>query len=526
MRRNGFFHYLCTLFTIKTQENMKRIIPFLALAISALAAEAKVVLPSIYTDNMVLQQQRTLTLKGKAKPQSEVSLKASWSRTTLTAKADGDGMWSMELSTPKAGGPYTLSFNDGEELTLKNVMVGEVWLGSGQSNMEMPMSTWGGCPVDNYEVEIKNANYPDIRLFQVKNTIDKEERDCFSMEYDMGGWQECHSEIMPNYSAMCYFFALHLYEALKVPVGIISSDWGGTPFESWTRSEIIENVYNTCPVVKEAKEKGFDRDALKEIYNSRVALANRGLGAKPGIEQDPDCINFPSNLWNAMIAPLRDFPLQGFIWYQGCSNVGNAPGYEAGFQAMIEDWRAQWKSPEMPFYFVQLANFLKPSDLQPESQWALLREAQAKALALKGTGMAVNIDLGDEVNIHPGTKRELARRLSRIALNQTYGQKKVAFTAPIYQSYRIEGNKMHILFNEPAGCEPFEQNENLPGFIVAGADRKWHVAKARTEGNEVIVSCPEVKTPLAARYGWADNPTCILKTKSNLHVAPFRTDNW
>lgn len=505
---------------------MKRIVPFLALIFSAFSVEAKVVLPSIYTDNMVLQQQRTLTLNGKATPNSDVSLQTSWSRAALTAKANEDGMWSMTFSTPKAGGPYKLTFNDGEELTLNNVMVGEVWLGSGQSNMEMPMSTWGGCPVDNYEVEIQNANYPEIRLFQVKNTIDKVEHDGFSMEYDMGGWQECHSEIMPNYSALCYFFALHLYEALKIPIGIISSDWGGTPFESWTRKEIIEDVDHTCPILKEAKEKGFDLDALKEIYNNRKALADKGLCDQPGREQDPDFVSFPSSLWNAMIAPLRDFPLQGFIWYQGCSNVGNASGYEVGFQAMIEDWRAQWKSPEMPFLFVQLANFLQPSDLQPESQWALLRESQAKALALKGTGMAVNIDLGDPVNIHPGTKRELARRLSRIALNQTYGQKKVAYTAPIYQSYRIEGNEVHIQFNEPAGCEPFEQNDNLPGFILAGADRQWHVAKARTEGNEVIVTCPDVKTPLAVRYGWADNPTCNLKTKSDLHVAPFRTDSW
>ncbi len=504
---------------------MKRIIPMLALLMTAnVTTQAKVTLPSIFTNNMVLQQQRTLKIKGKATPNSEVSLQTGWSRAAVSAKADTDGQWTMEVKTPKAGGPYTLSFNDGEETKLENVLIGEVWLGSGQSNMEMPVAGWG--KVLNYEEEIKKANYPQIRLFQVKKIADIKKHDCFNLAYNMGGWQECNPQTVPEFSALCYFFACRLWEELKVPVGVIDDDWGGTPVESWTRSEVLEGVFGMQDRMKPYMEKNYDRETFKKIYEQKMALAELGGCEKPWRGESPDDPYCPAALWNAMMNPLVDFPLKGFIWYQGCCNVGNSPMYEACFQAMIEDWREQFQDPEMPFYFVQLANFLQPNELQPESEWAKLREAQAKALCLKNTGMAVNIDLGDAQDIHPKTKRELGRRLSAIALNQTYGLKKVAYTAPVYKGYTVKGNEIHIQFDVPQGGENLVQDENLPGFIMAGYDRQWHVAKACTKGNEVIVTCPDVKNPLAVRYGWADNPTCTLKTQSDLHVAPFRTDDW
>lgn len=503
---------------------MKRMFTAMALLAGFTLSQAKVTLPSVYTDNMVLQQQRALKIRGKATPNAQVSLQTDWSRAAASTKADAQGDWTLEITTPKAGGPYTLTFNDGEELALKNVMVGEVWLGSGQSNMEMPVEGWG--KVLNYEQEVKNANYPNIRLFQVSKKTDMNPHDRFNLAYTMGGWQECSPQTIGNFSALCYFFAVRLWEELKVPVGVIDDDWGGTPVEAWTRSEILEGVYGHVDKMAFRKSKNNDFNTMKSIYQSKKALADQGLGAQPGQNENPEGSHFPAGLWNAMMNPLVEFPVKGFLWYQGCTDVGHADMYEATFRAMIEDWRQQWQDPQMPFYFVQLANYLEPKDCQPESWWALLRESQASALNLNNVGMVVNIDLGDAQDIHPKTKRELGRRLSAIALNQTYGKTKIPYTAPIYSGYQVVGSEVHIRFTYPQGCEPLVQDADLPGFIMADSKRQWHVAKARTEGSEVIVTCPDVKVPLAVRYGWADNPTCTLRTASDLHVAPFRTDNW
>ena len=222
---------------------MKKFLLFAVLLVVVGMAQANVTLPSVFTDNMVLQQQTTLKLHGKASPNTRVSVQTGWSRTALTVEADATGNWALEIRTPKAGGPYTLTFDDGSPLVLKNVLVGEVWLGSGQSNMEMPVEGWG--KVLNFEEEIKNANYPNIRLFQVKKVVDLKPRDCFSLEYNMGGWQECSPTTIPNFSALCYFYALRLWEELKVPIGVIDDDWGGTPVEAWTRTEVLESVYGS-----------------------------------------------------------------------------------------------------------------------------------------------------------------------------------------------------------------------------------------------------------------------------------------
>ena len=484
---------------------MKKIMMVAGVLVCALPLFAKIKLGTPFADGMVLQRGMKVPVWGTAETGKMVTV--SFAGAELSAVAGADGKWMVKLPKMEASkeSRTMVVIGDGR-VEIRDVLVGEVWFASGQSNMECPI--WGDHTRyrDGKGGLMTTMTYlPYVRF--AKNgkrwTIDP-------TRANVPGWKRFEPASFTGYtlSAVAFYYARELYLALDVPIGIVDASWGGTNIDAWTPRCGYEGCDKSIQMVADHPVKRDWKAETDKIWTI------------DGARQQPTV------LWNAMVDSWTPMAMRGFIWYQGCSNVGNAPGYEAGFQAMIEDWRAQWKSPEMPFYFVQLANFLKPSDLQPESQWALLREAQAKALALKGTGMAVNIDLGDEVNIHPGTKRELARRLSRIALNQTYGQKKVNFTAPIYQSYRVEGNEMRIQFSEPTGYEPFEQDENLPGFIVAGADRKWHVAKARTEGNEVIVSCPEVKTPLAARYGWADNPTCTLKTKSNLHVAPFRTDNW
>ena len=654
---------------------MRKICFALAMTLTSVPMLSKVTLPSVYTDNMVLQQQSTLRIHGKAAPGSQVELQTSWSRMAQLVEADAMGCWYMEVGTPKAGGPHTLTFSDGEELTLHNVMVGEVWLGSGQSNMEMPVAGWG--KVLNYEEEIRNANYPNIRLFQVKRQTDVQERDRFSLLYDMGGWQECSPQTVPQFSALCYFYALRLWEELKVPVGVIDDNWGGTPCEAWVSADALGAVTGFEEQVDRMRGLSFNRQAIQEDTDARtaawkqateggdkgstgitpwqdaklddshwstmelpaqwekaglpgldgvvwfrrtievpaawegkqltlslgpvddydvtywngtlvgatggydaprtytidaslvkagkvtIAVRVKDDGNEGGIWGKPEqmaliqgdqriglagtwhyAVGFdlrqtgarplatnsahhPTVLFNAMIHPLVDFPVRGILWYQGCTNVGRDEQHEVLFQTLIHDWRKQWCNPDMPFYFVQLANYLEPSDLQPESPWAFLRESQAKALCLPHTGMVCNIDLGDAKDIHPKTKREVGRRMAAIALHHTYGQKKTPWTAPVYKSYTVgEDGKVTITFDRPEGCEPLVEEDNLPGFIIASADRRWHVAKARTEGDKVVVWADDVPRPVAVRYGWADNPTCTLRTASGLHVAPFRTDSW
>lgn len=642
---------------------------FCALLVAAGAANAKVTLPTHFTSNMVIQRDTTLPVKGKARPGATVSLSVSWSKKITTATADDNGIFRMTVETPKAGGPHTMTFDDGEKTVLDNILSGEVWLGSGQSNMEMPLEGWG--KVLNYKEEIAAANYPKIRLLQVKKTTSLKPKE--EVELTMDGWQECSPATVHNFSALCYFYAVRLWEELGVPVGVIDDDWGGTSCEAWTSAEALTGVTGYETQMKKIIELGQDGDKVTKYYeelaedfrrkekeedpglrgkwyqtgtddshwrsmtvpcrwetvlssydgvvwfrrtvdipedmagkqltfsmgnyddmgttywNGRLigetygyqdqavhtipgdmvksgrneicvrlmdtggdggmvakeelmfvsspegkkislagdwkyqaALDLRDLPKRPLAINDQ---NHPSVLYNAMISPLTDFPIKGVIWYQGCNNVGRAPQHEALFQTLITDWRARFGNPDMPFYFVQLANYLTPHDVQPDSEWALLRETQAAALALPNTGMAVNIDLGDANDIHPKTKRELGRRLAAIALNKTYG-KKNAYTAPVYESYSVEQGKVRIRLSVPKGGEPLVQESGLKGFTIAGPDRQWHVAQAYTDGNDIVVSCPDVKVPLAVRYGWADNPTCTLRTASGLHVAPFRTDKW
>ena len=648
---------------------------FLAMASLVVPAilSARVALPTHFTSNMVLQQQSSLLIKGQARPNSTVDLQTSWSRTPVSVMADGQGRFEMRIATPKASlKPHTLTFSDGEETTLENVLIGEVWLGSGQSNMEMPVEGWG--KVFNYEEEIANANYPMIRLLQVKKKTSISPLE--QVELNMGGWQECSPQFIPNFSALCYFYALRLWEELKVPIGVIDDDWGGTVAEAWVSAESLEQVNGFESQIGKYRELGFNRGAIEEYYvqqaadfeanlrrmdkgfcgptpwtaleldddgwkavpvpgiwedvlgsidgivwyrlivdlpkdwagkeltldlgvtddqdvtfwngeevgrttsmneqstykvpakmvkegrnviavrvmdtggngglstsdkgrfslkqdGKTIALAGQKWMAQAGVSLDKmpptplplDNPNHPTVLFNAMIHPLISFPVRGIIWYQGCSNVGRGKQYEPLFQTLIHDWRRQFGNPQMPFYFVQLANYLTPKDLQPDSQWAQLRESQAKALCLPNTGMAVNIDLGDARDIHPKTKRELGRRLAAIALHNTYGKVKTAFTAPVYKGFEVKNDKIHVYFSLPEGSEPLVQENNLSGFIIQGPDLKWHVAEAQTVNEaEVVVSSPEVRYPVAVRYGWADNPTCTLRTQSNFHVAPFRTD--
>ena len=645
---------------------IQRILLLLALvALCPVWLGARVTLPPAFSDNMVLQQKTTFELTGHALPNSVVTVRPGWSRNILKTHSDGEGRWSVTLTTPKAGGPYNIHFTDEEDLTtLSNVMCGEVWFCSGQSNMEMPVIGWG--KVLNYEEEAANANYPKIRLYQVKRNIPLVPTD--EAESNLGGWQECTPQTVANFSALAYFFARELWQHLGIPVGVIDSSWGGTSAEAWISAEAMEGVVDFKEHMQMMRDNNYDADRLMECYEKQqeefqeafknadpglasectpwfnediddsawkplavpglwagklgsfdgtlwmrrevivdAEQAGKDLNLDMGIIDDNDicwwngvCVgmtegwmahrnyvvpgnlvregknllvcriedtgadggirgdvtfpgvwkyrigydrsqlapqripmqrpkndpNYPTVLYNGMVHPFIHFPIQGCIWYQGCSNVGRAAQYESLMQTLITDWRSRFNRPEMPFYIVQLANYLKHYDLQPDSEWALLREAQSDALHMKNVGVATIIDIGDANDIHPKNKQEVGRRMAAMALHDVYGKKKLPCSAPVYAWNEVKDGAMRIHFSRPSGSEPFLQDADLPGFIIAGADREWHVAEAYTDGDVVVVSSPDVDVPLAVRYGWADNPECTLRTASGFHVSPFRTDRW
>ena len=633
--------------------------------------QAKVVLPSVFTDNMVLQQKTDITFYGDATKNKQLIVKTGWNGKEYHTEADGQGKWSLKIPTPAAGGPYEITFSDGKKLQLKNVMIGEVWFCSGQSNMEMPVAGWG--KVMNYEQEIAEAAYPAIRLFQVKKNTSL--APLKEVESTLGGWQECSSATVPEFSALAYFYARALWKELNVPIGVIDCTWGGTPAEAWTNHETLRQVMGFREEMDKLERLGFDPNRMEQAYSEERAhwqslftekdkgmengklcwtapslseedwqtislpgywegkglkdfdgiiwfrrsleipaeWAGKPLTLRLGMIDDEDITYFngveiargagymtprtytipaklvkagkavltvrvsdfggeggihgkaeelyveadgkrislagdwkyriglslkgfppapvspvqsssyPTVLFNAMVKPWTAFPIKGVIWYQGEANVGRSEQYGDLFPALITDWRRQWRS-NFPFYFVQLANFMESKKIQPDSEWAALREAQTKALKLDQVGMAVTIDIGLADDIHPKNKQEVGRRLALLALAGSYG-KNVSSSAPVFQNYIIKGDKMELDFGQKQ--DGFKiKDTTLKGFTIAGPDRVFYSAEAMVQNGKIIVSSPKVSVPLAARYGWADNPDCNLYGENGLPVAPFRTDCW
>ncbi|MDR1610702.1 MAG: sialate O-acetylesterase [Candidatus Symbiothrix sp.] len=472
---------------------LKSLLFCFALSLTGSVVNAEIKLPKIFTDNMVLQQKTDAPIWGKATPEKEVKITTSWDNQMYKAKAGKDGKWLARVNTPTAGGPYSIAISDGKTLTLNNILIGEVWICSGQSNMEMPLAGWG--KINDYEKEIADAQYPNIRLLHVNKTASTRPLD--DLAGTRNGWQECSPANIAEFSATAYFFGRDLHKNLNVPVGLISTSWGGTIAEAWTSGESLEYIPDFKPALDDMKNQP---EEVKTEKPNRVTV-----------------------LYNAMIHPLVPFAFQGAIWYQGESNAGRAAQYKELFPLMIRDWRKAWNR-DFPFYFAQLANF---KDQQPESvysDWAELREAQLQTLHLDNTGMAVIIDIGEAKDIHPKNKQDVGIRLALNARALTY-KEKIPYSGPLYKSYKIKGNKIHIHFSHADGLKTNDGSE-VKGFAIAGSDHVFHWANAVIEGNKVIVGSPEVKFPVAVRYAWADNPVCNLYDGAGLPASPFRTDNW
>jgi sialate O-acetylesterase len=448
---------------------------------------ADVSLPKIFGDHMVLQQDReNVPVWGKASPGEKVVVVLGDAKGEATA--GDDGKWMVRLKTPKASDKaYTLVIEGKNRVAFEDVLVGEVWVASGQSNME-----WSVKQSDNPEKEAENAKFPQIRMIKVQHNAAAEPQDDVNAK-----WVVCSPESVPAFSAVGYFFARKLHQELKVPVGIISTNWGGTIAEAWTSRETLEN------------DPDFDQ------------ILQRGKQFKPG---QP---NHASVLYNGMIHPIIPYGIRGAIWYQGESNRSRAQQYTKLFPAMIADWRKLWGQGDFPFYFVQLAPYKydKNKDAQELPE---LWEAQTKTLtASKNTGMAVTTDIGNLADIHPKNKQDVGARLALWALAKDYG-KEVAFSGPIYESSAVEGNKIRVKFKyAESGLEAKSGDPQL--FTIAGEDQKFVPAKAQIDGATVVVWSDEVAKPVAVRYGWtewAEPEKYNLYNKAGLPASPFRTDEF
>ncbi|MEO4795158.1 sialate O-acetylesterase [Bacteroides uniformis] len=638
-----------------------------ALLMLSSAMSAKIVLPPFFSDNMVLQQQDETPIWGEAKSMKMVKVMTSWDGKTYVTRADKAGKWKLGIQTPVAGGPYEITVTDGEKLSLKNVMIGEVWICSGQSNMEMPLEGWG--KINDYKQEIAEANHSNIRLLQVEHVTSTRPKTEIKVHND--GWEICSPTSIPNFSATAYFFGREIAEKQNVPVGLIHTSWGGTNVESWISGKILEEMPDFVKTVDAIKKMPSDKKALKAEYekelmawNNRVdegfsegkpiraavalndgtwetmyfpgevdtrlanfdgvmwirreveiptswagkevqlslgaiddnditywngeevgrtdgpavqrnyvipatmvkagkaVLAVRVLdtGGNCGIHGDI-CLrlgkkeeislagdwkyqvtadthevgalpidfssdpNLPTSLYNAMVHPLIPYGIRGVIWYQGENNASRAYQYRELFPLIIANWRKDWNR-NIPFYFVQLANFMQNKPQPAESEWAELREAQTRTLTMENTGMAVIIDKGDANDIHPKDKQVVGHRLALIARAKTYGEN-IPYSGPMYCSYQVKGDKIILSFNHTDGGLKSGDGRELQGFAIAGRDHKFHWAKAEIVGDKVVVSAPEsVPYPVAVRYAWADNPFCNLYNGAGLPASPFRTDDW
>jgi sialate O-acetylesterase len=507
-------------FRVAPQLVVSSLIFALLVVTSAQTTPADVKLPALFSDNMVLQQNARLPIWGWADEGEQVTVSFRNSKATTVAEA---GKWQVTLGSFKAGGPDQLAVSGKNTITLTNVMVGEVWVCSGQSNMEWPLSSSFEAQAD-----IAASASSMLRLFTVPRLKSDEPQTDVK-----AAWVESNPEITPKFSAVAYYFGRSLQAARKVPVGLIHTSWGGSPAEVWMRRQVLE----ANPEYKKSILDKYDADLKKyqedltQFEKEQGELKRQGQTSDKKAPQRPNWK--PSELYNGMIAPLLPYAIKGAIWYQGESNASRAYQYRSLFADMIRNWRQDWKQGDFTFLAVQLAPWDKNKKRSLEeitatpgdSDWAELREAQVLATqTLPKVGMVVITDVGDKDDIHPTRKRPVGERLALAARGIAYGEK-VVYSGPIYKSMKINGDRAVLTFNH-AGRGLEARDGQLKGFSIAGADQKFVWAKAEVRGNKVIVSSPQASTPAAVRYGWADYPVVNLWSKDGLPASPFRTDNF
>lgn len=447
----------------------------------AQSVSAKVVLPHIFSSEMVLQRNSEITFWGWAFPGEEITLVTGWDGSSYQVKTDNAAYWELKVSTPEAGGPYAIEIKGSSNtILLENVLLGEVWLCSGQSNMEWS-ANYG---IDQKETEIANANYPNIRFFSIDKRTSNSAQDDLS-----GHWEICSPETMPDFSAVAYFFARRLQGELNVPIGLIDSSWGATCAEVWTPEDVFE-----------------DNADLKE--------AAKKVGANPWVTTQP------SSLYNALIAPLKNFPIAGTIWYQGESNTANADTYQKLFGKMISAWRNQWGT-DFPFYYVQIAPFNYDS---PEVG-VQVRDAQRRILeSIDNTGMVVVSDICTIDDIHPQNKQDVGLRMANLALNHHYKTIDGQVNGPLFKEMKIDGKQVHVFFDHAKGLT--STTKNVGHFEMAGADGKFFPATAKIKNDMVILTSKSVSIPANVRFAWSNTDMATLFNEVGLPASSFTTEEW
>lgn len=499
---------------MKSSRGLASFLAVLLLFLLSIAANAEIALPSLLADHMVVQRGLPVHVWGTAAPNENVSV--TFRGETQTTTADALGRWSLYLAPGEAGGPFPMVVKGTNTIQLNDILVGDVWVASGQSNMEFPMTG-----LLNASAEIAGAQYPKIRIFKVEHRPSDYPRS----DVPAKTWALCTPESVADSSAVAYYFARDLYQKLNVPIGLMESFWGGTAAESWTSLHTLSADASLMPVFAARSEMVDERETtifrLQQEEGARqkaVEQAKAEGKPVPGRSWHPDFAAWaPAALYNGMIAPLTRFPIRGVIWYQGEANSGErAPLYAHLFQTMIADWRRSWDEGDFPFLFVQIANWRTA----PDGRWPEVRDAQRKALALRNTGMAVTIDIGDPIDIHPKDKLDVGLRLARAARAIAYGEK-LEWSGPLYRQLTREDHALRVWFDHAAGLIA-KGGGAVTGFEVAGADDKYVAADAKIEGTSVVVSSASVPDPVSVRYAWADNPTCNLYNREGLPASPFQ----
>lgn len=490
----------------------------------AFAAQANVRLPRVFSDNMVLQQGASAPVWGWADEGEQVTVQCQGQRVTTIARG---GKWMVRLVNLKvatAEEPETLVVDGKNRVQFKNVLVGEVWLCSGQSNMQWPLN-------QSFEpqTDIATATNDNIRLFSVDRVRSNEPLDDVDTK---ARWLECKPFNVPGFSAVAYYFGRALQRDRQVPVGLIHTSWGGSPAEVWMNRDALAPY----PDLLEAADK---REETVKKYKEAVAAYQKEtaeLKAKgeKQTKRAPGQGWIPTELYNSMIVPLAPYAVKGAIWYQGESNAGRAHQYRTLFPDMIKNWRSTWGQNEFYFMLVQLAPFMAKKAEPSESTWAELREAQLLSTKMMGVGMAVITDVGDEKDIHPRKKGPVGERLALAARGIAYKEKGLVYSGPVFKKLTVKKNQAILTFDHAGdglriGKDDAEGAKELKGFAICGEDRKWVWAKAEIggkKGDEIIVTHPDIAKPVAVRYGWADFPEGNLWNKNGLPATPFRTDDF
>ena len=467
---------------------MKKLTLLLTALLATTGINAKVTLPKMFSDGMVMQRETNANLWGTAKASATVKITTSWDGKTYEAKAGKDGKWKTAIATPKAGGPYSITLTDGEQTVLDNILIGELWLCSGQSNMEMPMKGFKNQPVENAVEDILHSADKELRLFTVKRNSQFAPVDTVS-----GKWSEAAPASVREFSATAYHFGRELRRILGVPVGLIVTSWGGSACEAWMRA-----------------------DWLKAFPDAKIPASADDIKSKN---------RTPTVLYNGMLHPLIGITMRGVIWYQGEDNVPRYKTYADMLSTMVRGWRAEWSQGDFPFYFCQIAPY-DYSLIDWTTNSALLREQQSKAeLMIPNSGMAVLMDAGLEYGIHPRKKHLAGMRLALLALKKTYGVEGITAESPYFRDVTFQNDTAVVRFNRADMWVYGSNGLKSDLFEVAGEDRVFHPAKAWIERSKVYVKSDEVKHPVAVRYAFKDWVSGDLYC-DGLPVSSFRTDDW